>query len=60
MIWIETIAGALGFLLKGLFIIVLLGIAGMIVIILRELAWYLREENKKKLKKEKENENTDI
>lgn len=54
MILIEAAAEAIGFFLKGIAIILLIGAAGLVFIILREVAWYVRKQNEKKME-EKEN-----
>ena len=40
---------AAGFFLKGVAIILLIAAAGIIFIILREVAWYVRKQNEKKM-----------
>ena len=54
VILIEATAEAAGFFLKGVAIILLIAAAGIIFIILREVAWYVRKQNEKKME-EKDN-----
>lgn len=54
MILIEATAEAAGFFLKGVAIILLIAAAGIVFIILREVAWYVRKQNEKKME-EKDN-----
>lgn len=49
MILIEAAAEAVGFFLKGVAIILLIAAAGIVFIFLREIAWYIRRENEKKM-----------
>lgn len=49
MILIEAAAEAIGFFLKGVAIILLIAAAGLVFIILREVAWYVRRQNEKKM-----------
>lgn len=49
MILIEAAAEAIGFFLKGIAIILLIAAAGLVFIILREVAWYVRKQNEKKM-----------
>lgn len=48
MILIEAVAKALCFFLKGIAIILLIAVAGLVFVILREVAWYVRKQNEKK------------
>lgn len=59
MILIEAAAEAIGFFLKGVAIILLTAAAGLVFIVLREVAWYVRRQNEKKMK-EKENADSSI
>ena len=54
VILIEAAAEAIGFFLKGIAIILLIAAAGLVFIILREVAWYVRKQNEKKME-EKDN-----
>ena len=54
MILIEAVAEAIGLFLKGVAIILLIAAAGLVFIILREVAWYVRKQNEKKME-EKDN-----
>lgn len=54
MILIEAAAEAIGFFLKGIAVILLTAAAGLVFIILREAAWYVRKQNEKKME-EKDN-----
>ena len=54
MILIETAAEAIGFFLKGIAVVLLTAAAGIVFIILREVAWYVRRQNEKKME-EKDN-----
>lgn len=56
MMWIEALAAAVEFLLKGIFFLVLVGVAGLIFIVLREAGWYVRQQNKRKLEEKQEEE----
>ena len=49
MILIEAAAEAIGFFLKGIAVILLIAAAGLVFIILREAAWYVRKQNEKKM-----------
>ena len=49
MILFEAVAEAIGFFLKGIAIILLIAVAGLVFIILREVAWYVRKQNEKKM-----------
>ena len=49
MILIEAAAEAIGFFLKGIAVILLIAAAGLVFIILREVAWYVRKQNEKKM-----------
>lgn len=49
MILIEAAAEAIGFFLKGVAIILLIAAAGLVLIVLREVAWYVRKQNEKKM-----------
>lgn len=53
MILIEVME-IIDFILKGIAIILLIVAAGLIFIILREVAWYVRRQNEKKME-EKDN-----
>jgi len=59
VILIEAAAEAIGFFLKGVAIILLIAAAGLVFIILREVAWYVRRQNEKKME-EKENADSGI
>lgn len=45
MILIEVVAEAIGFLLKGIVFLALIAAVGLVFIILREVAWYVRRQN---------------
>lgn len=49
MILIEVAAEAIGFFLKGIAVVLLIAAAGLVFIILREVAWYVRKQNEKKM-----------
>lgn len=49
MILIEAAAEEIGFFLKGVAIILLIAAAGLVFIVLREVAWYVRKQNEKKM-----------
>lgn len=49
VILVEVTAEAAGFFLKGVAIILLIAAAGIVFIILREVAWYVRKQNEKKM-----------
>ena len=49
VILIEAAAEAIGFFLKGVAIILLIAAAGLVFIVLREVAWYVRKQNEKKM-----------
>lgn len=49
MILIEAVAEAIGLFLKGVAILLLIAAAGLVSIILREVAWYIRRQNEKKM-----------
>lgn len=49
MILIEVAAEAIGFFLKGIAVILLIAAAGLVFVILRETAWYVRKQNEKKM-----------
>ena len=49
MILIEVAAEAIGLFLKGVAMILLIAAAGLVFIILREVAWYVRKQNEKKM-----------
>lgn len=51
---IEAAAEAIGFFLKGIAVVLLTAAAGIVFIILREVAWYVRRQNEKKME-EKDN-----
>lgn len=59
MILIEVAAEAIGFLLNGIVLLALIAAAGLVFIILREVAWYVRRQNEKKME-EKENADSKI
>lgn len=59
MILFEFIITGLAYIVKAIFALVLIGLLLMILIIAREVAWYIREQNKKKME-DKENENDSI
>lgn len=54
MILIEAATEAIGFFLKGIAVVLLTAAAGIVFIILREVAWYVRRQNEKKME-EKDN-----
>lgn len=59
MILIEAAAEAIGFFMKGVAIILLTAAGGLVFIVLREVAWYVRRQNEKKME-EKENADSSI
>lgn len=59
MILIEVAAEVIGFFLKGIALLALVAAAGLVFIILREVAWYVRRQNEKKME-EKENADSNI
>lgn len=59
MTLIEFIVTGIVYVLKAFFALVAIGVLFLLLIIAREVAWYVREQNKKKME-EKKNETDSI
>lgn len=60
MILGQAAAEATMFLLKGVAVLVLIALGILLAIILREIAWALRQENIKQMEEKKKNDNGSI